>query len=520
MQSTTPHHHQPRPSRLLPIEYWTVAGLVAVFALRLLVAGMTPLSADESYYWQWTRPLQLSYFDHPAMVAYWIWPGIHLLGNTTLGVRFSAVLGGLVTTLVVWDATRIAFSSRPAGAMAALWLNAILLFAAAGVIITPDSPLLLCWAIALWALIRLITENRARFIYIAGLALGLGAISKYTIALILPGICATFFLFSTLWPWLRRRHTWLAALLALVCTTPLVLWNAENNWASFSKQLGHAFTTEVAHPGMNLLIFLSGQVGLVTPLIFLFSLWGMAWALLQGWRQNRPEWFLLGATSLPVLAFFIVHTQSGVVQTHWSGPAYLGGVMAVVGAFLRHPSSHQKPAAQFLTWAFRAAPILGAAMTLLVYFQAATALLPLPPKLDALKRLGGWDTLAAAIQTERQAHPGSFLFAQKHEPTGPVSFHLTDHPPVFLMGSIRPSYYTGAEVMALKGHDGIFIARARDDGVGDIGHYFTRITPLRRVDMLWGGRPADVYNLYLAEGYKGGLFIVGNGLNAATDTPR
>jgi 4-amino-4-deoxy-L-arabinose transferase-like glycosyltransferase len=513
MRSSVHHPSAPWHSRLLPIERWTLFGLLAVVALRLLVAGLAPLSADESYYWQWTRPLQLSYFDHPAMVALWIWPGTHLLGDTTLGARLGAVLGGLATSLVIWDTTRVAFSSRAAGAMAALWLNAVLLFGAAGVIITPDAPLLLCWSVALWSVVRLIVEKQARFIYATGLALGLGAISKYTIALILPGLCVTFLLFSALWPWWRRRHTWAAVLLALACTTPVLLWNAENQWASFDKQLGHAFSTEATHPAVNFATFLSSQVGLITPLILLFCLWGMTWALVQGWRQKRPEWFLLGATSLPVLVFFVFHTQSGVVQAHWSGPAYLGGVIATVGAFTRTPRS---PA---VTWAFRAAPILGAAMTLIVYFQAATALLPLPPQIDALKRLGGWDTLAGAIQEERLAHPGSFLFAQKHEPTGPVAFHLADHPPVFLIGHIRPSYYSAAEVTALKGHDGIFIARTRDDGVRDIEPYFTRVTPLRHVDMRWGGRPADSYNLYLAEGYKGGLFVVGNGLHAATDTP-
>jgi 4-amino-4-deoxy-L-arabinose transferase-like glycosyltransferase len=479
----------------------------------LLVAGLTPLSADEAYYWQWTRPMRLSYFDHPAMVAVWIWPGIHLLGNTALGVRLAAVLGSLLTSLVVWDTTRLAFASRSAGATAALWLNAILLFGVAGVIITPDSPLLLCWALALWALVRLIVDGRPRFLYAAGLALGLGAVSKYTIALILPGIFATLLLFPVMWPWWRRRHIWASGLLALACTTPVLLWNSKNEWASFAKQLGHAFTTETADPVKNLWIFLFGQVGLVTPLIFLFVLWGMVWALIAGWRQRKPEWFLLGATSLPVLAFFLLHTLSGVVQSHWSGPAYLGGVIATVGGFSRLPRQ------RVFVWFFRAAPLLGIAMTLLVYFQASTALLPLPPGIDALKRLGGWDSLAFAIDKERHAHPGSFLFTQKHEPTGPVSFHLPDHPPVFLEGHILPSYYSAEEVLALKGHDGIFITRARDDGAGNLLFFFDQVTFLRRVDMLWGRQQADAYNLYLAKGYRGGMFVIGAGVDGKTDAP-
>lgn len=504
---------QVKPDRLLPLEWAALALVAAMTVLRVVVSAQAPLSADEAYYWQWTRPLQLSYFDHPVMVALWIWSGIHLLGESTLAVRAAAIASGALTTLVLWDATRIAFSSRAAGALAALWVNCILLFGAAGVIVTPDSPLLLFWSLALWAFIRLIATRQARYFYVAGMALGLGAISKYTIALILPGVLSTFLLFPDLRSWLKTRHVWLAGLLALACTTPLVLWNIENHGASFVKQLDHAFASGKVEPAKNLMTFLGGQVGLVTPLMFALCLWGMGWSLWAGWRYRRPQWFLLSATSLPVLAFFIQHTQGGVVQAHWSGPAYLGAAMAAAGGWLTVGQPRR------WRWLVIAAPLLGLAMTLLVYGQAATALLPIPPRIDALKRLGGWDELAAAVEAERQAHPGAFLFSQKHEPTGPVSFHLPDHPPVFLQGPIRPSYYSAAEVEALKGKDGLFITRTRDDGAKDLAPYFAKVELLRQVTLHWGGHPADAYNLYLAEGYRGGLFVKGDGYNGALDGP-
>ena len=479
--------------------------------LRGAVAATTPLSVDEAYYWQWTRPLELSYYDHPAMVAYWIWTGIHLIGENELGVRLLAVVGSCAVTALAWDAARLAFASRRVGALTAFWLNGAALFDISGTIMTPDSPLLLFWSLCLWALIRLVAEQRPRYLYVAGLALGLGAISKYTMVLLVPAVLAVFVLFPALRRWWRSPHPYLAALLGLISMTPLLLWNLENQGASFTKQLDHAFAADTPHRLANLGDFLASQVGLVTPLIFAFCLWGMGWALWAGWRRQRADWFLLGASSLPVFLFFLQHTLGGLVQAHWAGPAYLGGVMAAVGGWSTAGDRPQR--------AFRAAPFVGVAVTLLVFLQASTAILPIPVRVDPLKRLGGWRELAAAVDAERTASPGAFLFTEKHQPTGVVSFYLPDHPPVFLQGHIRPSYYTAADVAALKGKNGLFITRSNSNAARDIAKYFADVVFRRRVVLRWGGRPADSYDLYLATDYRGGAFVMGDGLDAARDDP-
>ncbi len=489
--------------------------VLALLLLRALTAHLADLSSDEAYYWHWIHPLQLSYFDHPAMVAAWIWAGVRLAGESSFGVRLPALLGGLATTILVWDSARLVFRSRRVAAWAALWLNASVLFNSAGVVVTPGTPLLVFWALALWAALKVILEGDARFVLLTGLALGLGAISKYTIALILPGLVLTFLLFAPLRVWWRRPVTLGAALLAAVCTLPLWIWNAQNGFASFHKQLDHAFDTppQATHALANLGAFLGSQIGLVTPLLFGFCLWGMGWALWRGWRERRPEWFLLGATSLPIILFFAQHSLDGLVQAHWDGPAYLSGVIATAGAGcgLRRPLWRRL---------FLAAPLLGLALSLLVLFQAATALLPLPVRIDPLKRLGGWSELARAVEAQRLLHPGAFLLTPKHEPTGPLSFHLPGHPPVFLEGHIRPSYYSAAQVAALKGRDAIIITQSKDDGVlRDMPPYFDQVTLLGQVDLHWGGRVADRYTLYLGRHYHGGLLTMGNGWNGGKDTP-
>lgn len=490
------------------------AAMVVIVAtvLRLVVASMMPLSPDEAYYWLWTRPPQLSYFDHPGMVAWWIWTGVRLLGDTALGVRLPAIVAAAITSAIVWDTARRVFRSPEAGALAAIWLNASVLFASAGVLMTPDAPLLVFWSLALWAIARLVEEERPVLLYAAGVALGLGVLSKYTVALILPGVLASFLLFAPLRRWWRSPHLWLAALLALACTAPLIVWNAGNGWASFHKQFGHAFAATVADPLANLLTFVGSQVGLVTPLLFVFVVWAMGWALWNGWRQRRADWFLLGATSLPVLLFFVFHTLDNVVQAHWAGPAYLGGVIAAAGIW-----RSAKPG-RALRILLVATPVLGLALTLLVYLQAATAILPLPAHLDPFRRLGGSQELASALEEARIDHPKAFLFVRKHELAGRLAFFLPDHPTIFISeGFVRPSFYTAAEVAALKGRDGLLVTQVTEGANKDLAPFFARLTVLEVVTLHWGRHAEEHYAVTLAEGYKGGLFVMGDGMPGAMD---
>jgi hypothetical protein len=159
-------------------------------------------------------------------------------------------------------------------------------------------------------------------------------------------------------------------------------------------------------------------------------------------------------------------------------------------------------------------------MSLIVFLQATTALLPIAPISDPTKRLAGWDQLAEAVERARQAHPDAFLFATKHETAGIVAYRLADHPPVFLVGGpMRPSFYTAADVAALRGRDGLLISAFKEGDMHYLARWFDRMTVLDEVTLTWGGRVADHYRITLVQGYKGGLIVEGDGFPGAMDTP-
>jgi len=483
-----------------------LAGLVTLAALlHLWLAGSTLLSGDEAYYWLWSRRLQLSYYDHPAMMAWWMAATTALFGESEAAIRLPAVLAAAAVTLLAFDTARLAFRDIRAGWWALALLNATILFAAAGVLVTPDSPLLVFWSACLWAVIRLLDDGRARWLYVLGLSLGLGFTSKYTMVLIAPGILAVFALFPQARRWWKSPHFWAAIVLALACTAPVLVWNAQHEWVSIRKQLSHSFDAPVGDPLKSLATFLGTQLGTVTPLVFAFMLWGMGWALWAGWRGRRPEWFLLGATSAPLLAFFVRHSLGGLVQPHWPGPAYLGAAIATAGAVVVAGRSWGPG----LRRAWVAAIGLGGLLVAATYVQMATALLPIPIKSDPMSRLGEWDKLARAVEAERARRPDAFIFTTKHEVAGLLTYYLPGHPIVFLTGSAgfpRIPSYDARDAATLPGRDGIYVIKDGFHAVQDMRKSFRSLTLLGTVDRGWGGKVVDHYEIWLAESYGSGAF--------------
>ena len=99
----------------------------------LSLAATVPPFDDELYYWCWSRDLQLSYYDHPPMVAYLIRLSTELFDNTVLAIRLPGVVSGMVVIGV------IGWLARPRALYPLIVLSPVLTFAA--ILVTPDTPL-------------------------------------------------------------------------------------------------------------------------------------------------------------------------------------------------------------------------------------------------------------------------------------------------------------------------------------------------------------------------------------------
>ena len=143
-----------------------------------------------------------------------------------------------------FKSTNIAFG-KSAAFVSILLVASLPFFFYSGMVMTPDAPLTAAWACALYFLDRSLLDGKRSAWWRAGVCIGLGLLSKYTIALLGPATLVFVMLDSQARAWLRRPQPYLAAVIAALLFAPVIKWNAAHDWASFAFQSSRRLSASV-----------------------------------------------------------------------------------------------------------------------------------------------------------------------------------------------------------------------------------------------------------------------------------
>ena len=207
-----------------------------VLGALLLASGNVPpweLFHDELYYWVGAQRLELGYVDHPPLAPWVLRGSTTLFGDGLLGFR---IVPSLCAAGTVWLTSAMA---RRFGAGAWGQVLAGLASATAPVFLTfftfysVNAIELLLWTAICFALVELVRTGNERIWLAIGALIGLAALNKHTVALLVAGLAAGALL-SPLRAHARRRWVWLGGALALALALPNLAWNAANEWPSLA----------------------------------------------------------------------------------------------------------------------------------------------------------------------------------------------------------------------------------------------------------------------------------------------
>jgi 4-amino-4-deoxy-L-arabinose transferase-like glycosyltransferase len=222
---------------------WSVGILLLSLLAHLLLASSFHLSPDETQYALYSVNLGWSYFDHPPLVGWVQWPWAQLGGHDLL-MRIVPMLSWALAAVGLMVLTaELAPSQKPLASRAALVLWSLSpLPHLLGLALVPDTlllPIICAVMIVTWRLCSVPCARSWRLWLALGLLLGLAGLSKYTAVLIAVGVVLAL-LFTHGPRLLTWPQPWVAALVAGVVISPVILWNATHDWISFAYQFSHA----------------------------------------------------------------------------------------------------------------------------------------------------------------------------------------------------------------------------------------------------------------------------------------
>ncbi|GKT13006.1 MAG: hypothetical protein ISEC1_P1998 [Thiomicrorhabdus sp.] len=307
--------------------------------LHLFLAFTVELGGDEAHYALYGLIPDWSYFDHPPMVGW-----LQIIPMWLAPYDWSArlvpiVLYGLLNALLYQVTVQLfckkdfeqgggssksilaEISSSETSHWLGFWslalLNTSLILSLMGMAMLPDNPLMVVVLALILVVIKLLETEALKYWIALGLLVGLAALSKYTAVTLVLSLVLVM-IAEKRWYWLTQKGLWIAILIATLLITPVLYWNAQNEWASFLYQINHG-TGSATWELDSLIRTQLTQLVSYTPAVFLLGWWAM---LKPSNYQNRSSRLLL-IFSLPITLLFAWGSGFEESLPHWVSLAWL-----------------------------------------------------------------------------------------------------------------------------------------------------------------------------------------------------
>jgi len=481
------------------------------------------LSGDEAQYWDWSRQLGLSYYSKGPLIAYIIRASCALFGNNMPAVRLPALLLGTGTSIITYLLTLKLFHSDKLALGAVLLNHVVPLFIAGSLLMTIDAPLFFCWGLATYLAAIALFDNKKLPWPLIGLVVGIGALAKYAMLLWLPIAGVAMLLDTQGRRLLRTPSPWLACAFALVCLTPVVIWNAQHDWVTLRHVAHQTGATGGALSHGDLFSLLGSQIGVVGPtlavLMFaaIFDVW-------QNRRTDHPEnsrCLFLAVIGLGFLFFNLLASLVAKAQVNWPAPTYFT-LTILTAHFLAKKMQSPATWRPWRPW-FYATILLGllfmpfahGTITLLPLFRHPTFLQHVvkdPHDADLLARLRGWHTLGDTVSDKLASlPPGAFVMCNDYQQTAEMAFYVHGQPKTYCAGPYLGNRLSQYDMWPdrrldrsspLVGHDAVYIGKG-GDFPPEITAAFDAIEPRQDLDIIASGVKIQDFKIYLCHGFKG-----------------
>ncbi|MBO7611995.1 MAG: glycosyltransferase family 39 protein [Elusimicrobia bacterium] len=441
--------------------------------LRLSVIGKLGLTVDEAHYWVYSKFLDLSYYDHPPMIGYIIKLFTDIFGINEFAVRLPSVIVFVITSWIFFLCIKKLFNERIAF-IGIVLINVLPVFSFLGAVVTiPDSPLSLFWVLSFYLFINIVETKEKKYWYMLGVTVGLAFLSKYTAVMIYPSIILFLICSKENRFWFLKKEPYFAMIISFIIFLPVVIWNIQNNWASFGFQLQHGFGKSL--PSLSFTLFgrsIGAQAGYVSPFLFIFFCY-VAYVLIKdAFFKKQKDALFVASFSLPVLIFFNAIATFNEILPHWPAMGYL--MLTIYASYIINKFWDNSKFRKIIYFSCGFALFLD----LIVPIHCIYKFIPIEPFLpqkeaqkvefgipkaeivDISNDLYGWKELSSEINKVYDSYPEDkkpFLFTHKSYLASQIYFYTPDKRVYCFSGKIDAYDLWQRDISVLKNKDGLFI---------------------------------------------------------------
>ncbi|HEY9452703.1 MAG TPA: glycosyltransferase family 39 protein, partial [Bradyrhizobium sp.] len=429
-------------------------------AMRLVYAGLLELRTDEAYYWTWSKESVLSFLDHPPGIAWSIRFGTAIFGDTNLGVRFGGIVAMLVTQLLLADIVRRVTHDARAVVFAVLMPEAALYYGLLMAKVAPDTAMIPFAVAMLWALVRLHESGNPRWWLAAGLFAGLALLSKFTAIMLLPAVLAFALVPDWRRRWLLSPYPWRAALIAVLVFSPVLIWNAQHDWAAFRFQAVRAVAT---HPLSLRTVgeFFGMQFGLVGFVLLPVVLSGVTLTAWRGYRTREPVAILLSTAVLVPFCYFFWKSLTLRVGDTW--PMFLwpaGFAATAINLALLSREGWPERFVKSSFWWARVAIISGIAFVVAVFLYYVAAPWNLIGRTDPVGAEAGYQPIVARAEAQLQQTGATWIATSDYRTYAMLRWYFNGRVPVIQINERgRFQGFRDPGMDLIRDRTGLYVAR-------------------------------------------------------------
>ncbi len=468
-------------------KYRTYIFILFMTVMHAVTGTLLNLADDGAYYWVWSRHLDISYYDHPPLIAYFIRLTTTIFGNNNFAVRLVPVFCVMVTSFYIYKIIKYICNDEKKAFTGVVIYNLLPIFSLTSILVLPDLPLIMFYTMGLYYFMQIIYEKKVKLWYVLGILTGLGLLSKYNMFLVYPGIFFYLLFGAEDRYLLKKKEPYLAFIVSLLFFLPVLIWNYQHGWVSFAFHLYSRHSHSLTVRFDLFLLFIIVQMIIVSPLIFT----GFWTAIFNNYRKKDVK--LLFFYGIPVFLIFMLFSFFTEFKVHWAAMSYIPFLIIFV-IYNRWKR----------IWRYTAI-CLALIFSLFFYTQSFYPVLKIDPHTDITTDFHGWDRVGREV-AEIYATVDKdewFLFSSRYQVASQLYFYLPEENYVYSLNNKIEQYDFWQDEEEIKGKNGIFVTHSFYRVFPADKYKFKDIELVRTIDIIRAGKVYRTFYIYKCYDYRG-----------------